>query len=322
IISIARSPSYERQGLLSALIEDLHLEIDLKDPYQTEFKLSVKTVNLCVEKHYDRLLSALKNCRHNGDVIEQLELCCQQLVEKLIYQTISCVPEKNEITGGSSTDFIQHFQGKETQKVLDWIAQILLPNLLKTDQEITNLIKGLNGHYIPSGAAGAPTRGRPEVLPTGRNFYAVDIRAIPTETAWDVGRKAAENVIERYTQEQGEYPKTLAISIWGTSTMRTGGDDVAQVLALLGVKPIWDGVSRRVIDFEILPVTSLGRPRVDVTVRISGFFRDSFPNLVNLLQSAIAAVAQLAENPEENPLAQQVKQDQQTWQTVGFNESQ
>ncbi|MGL5035504.1 MAG: cobaltochelatase subunit CobN, partial [Microcystaceae cyanobacterium] len=164
------------------------------------------------------------------------------------------------------------------------------------------------------------TRGRPEVLPTGRNFYSVDLRAIPTETAWNVGRKAAEVLVERYTQEQGEYPKSLAISIWGTSTMRTGGDDVAQVLALLGVKPIWDGVSRRVVDFEILPVAILNRPRVDVTVRISGFFRDSFPNLVNLMQSAIAAIAELEEEPEDNPLANQVNQDNQYWQSQGLHE--
>ncbi len=319
MISIARSPSYERQGLLSALIDDLKLDIDLKDLYETEFRVYQETIDFCIENHYENLLYALKICRHNGDVIEQLELFCQQLIEKLIAQNSSywtAVIEK------FPTDFSQIFIGLETQKVLGWIAQSLLPNLVKTDQEITNLLKGLNGQYVPSGASGAPTRGRPEVLPTGRNFYAVDIRAIPTETAWDVGRKAAENVIERYTQEQGEYPKTLAMSIWGTSTMRTGGDDVAQVLALLGVKPVWDGSARRVIDFEILPITLLGRPRVDVTVRISGFFRDSFPNLVNLMQSAIAAVSQLTEDPEVNPLAAQVQQEQKTWQATGFTAEQ
>ena len=195
----------------------------------------------------------------------------------------------------------------------------MLPALQKTEQEITHLLRGLNGQYVPSGASGAPTRGRPEVLPTGRNFYSVDIRAIPTETAWDVGRKAAEILIERYTQEQGEYPKSLAISIWGTSTMRTGGDDVSQVLALLGVKPLWDGPSRRVIDFEILPISLLNRPRIDVTVRISGFFRDSFPNLVQLMQEAIAAVSQLAEAEDDNPLAAQVHQESQYWQKQGFS---
>jgi cobaltochelatase CobN len=207
-----------------------------------------------------------------------------------------------------------------TQKELTWIQNQLLPRLLRTSDEITNLIHGLNGHYIPSGASGAPTRGRADVLPTGRNFYAVDIRGIPTETAWSIGKKAAEAVIERYTQENGEYPRTLALSVWGTSTMRTGGDDIAQALGLLGVQPVWDGISRRVVDFEILPVSVLGRPRVDVTLRISGFFRDSFPNITNLLYDAIAQVSTLDEPPEINPLATQVKQDSEYWRKAGLNE--
>jgi cobaltochelatase CobN len=156
------------------------------------------------------------------------------------------------------------------------------------------------------------------VLPTGRNFYSVDIRAIPTESAWDVGRKAAETLIEYYVQEHGEYPKTLALSVWGTSTMRTGGDDLAEAFALLGVQPVWDGAARRVVDFEILPIAHLGRPRVDVTLRISGFFRDAFPNLIDLFHQAVAAVAALDEPIDQNPLAAQVQQETQHWQTQGL----
>lgn len=213
----------------------------------------------------------------------------------------------------------QFTPGKETQKSLAWVSDVLIPLLAQTPQEITNLLRGLEGEFIASGAAGAPSRGRPDVLPTGRNFYAVDIRAIPTETAWDIGRRAAETLIERYTQDNGEYPKTLAISIWGTATMRTGGDDIAQVLALLGVQPVWDGPSRRIIDFEIVSLSALKRPRVDVTVRISGFFRDGFPNLVEFLNQAIAAVAQLDEPAEMNPLAATVKQETQRWQAQGLS---
>ncbi|MFM1843588.1 MAG: CobN component of cobalt chelatase involved in biosynthesis [Cyanobacteriota bacterium] len=212
--------------------------------------------------------------------------------------------------------------GEQTQNTLGWIADTLLPLLHQTPQEITNLLRGLDGEFIPSGAAGAPSRGRPDVLPTGRNFYSVDIRAIPTETAWDIGRRAAATLIERYTQDNGDYPQTLAISIWGTSTMRTGGDDIAQVLALLGVQPVWDGPSRRLIDFEILPLATLQRPRVDVTVRISGFFRDGFPNLVALLDQAIAAVAQLDEPPEMNPLAAKVKAETEQWRAQGLTPDQ
>ncbi|MBE9042304.1 cobaltochelatase subunit CobN, partial [Oscillatoriales cyanobacterium LEGE 11467] len=201
-----------------------------------------------------------------------------------------------------------------------WIRDTLLPALQQTEGEITNLLHGLGGGFVPSGASGAPTRGRSDVLPTGRNFYSVDIRAIPTETAWEVGRKAAEVLIERYTQENGEYPRTLGLSVWGTSTMRTGGDDIAEALALLGVQPVWDGISRRVTDFEIIPLAMLNRPRVDVTLRISGFFRDAFANLIDLFDSAVAAVANLAEPAELNPLAAQVQAETQRWQELGLPE--
>jgi cobaltochelatase CobN len=207
----------------------------------------------------------------------------------------------------------------KTQIVLQWIKTTLLPNLENTSQEITYLLHGLNGGYVPAAPSGAPTRGRPEVLPTGRNFYSVDIRAIPTESAWDVGRKAAEALVERYTQDHGEYPQTLGLSIWGTSTMRTGGDDLAEALALLGVQPVWEGISRRVIDFEILPLSLLGRPRIDVTLRISGFFRDAFPNLIDLFDQAVSAVSNLDEPSEQNPLAAKVRQETEHWQQQGLN---
>nr|MDJ0705462.1 cobaltochelatase subunit CobN [Leptolyngbyaceae cyanobacterium MO_188.B28] len=208
------------------------------------------------------------------------------------------------------------------QTELTWIQTHLLPALLQTPQEITHLLKGLDGRYVPSGPSGAPTRNRPETLPTGRNFYSVDIRAIPTESAWDVGRKAAEMLIERYVQENGEYPKTLGLSVWGTSTMRTGGDDLAEALALLGVMPIWDGPSRRMVDFEVLSVSALGRPRVDVTLRISGFFRDAFPNLIDLFDRAVEAVSALDESAEQNPLADRVRQESQFWQAEGLSPKQ
>jgi cobaltochelatase CobN len=320
IISIARAPSYEQRGLTQALAEDLELDFNpLTELLQTPFRLSAETVSICQAIKAEVLLTGLKKCLIVGDVVEQLELYSQLLVDALVQLEKRGSPLPPLKRGVSLVDESGGVKLTQTTKVLTWIEKFLLPALQKTEQEITHLLRGLNGQYVPSGASGAPTRGRPEVLPTGRNFYSVDIRAIPTETAWDVGRKAAEILIERYTQEQGEYPKSLAISIWGTSTMRTGGDDVSQVLALLGVKPLWDGPSRRVIDFEILPISLLNRPRIDVTVRISGFFRDSFPNLVQLMQEAIAAVSQLAEAEDDNPLAAQVHQESQYWQGQGFS---
>ncbi|MGD1805733.1 cobaltochelatase subunit CobN [Dapis sp. BLCC M126] len=291
IVAIARHPSTTRLGLTRALAKDLNLDFD---PLNDDFSTII-----------DRgLVVDGKSCRTLGDAVELLEQKAANLVENLINQ--------NQI----------YSPFPQTNKELEWIRQNLLPSLQKTDREITNLLIGLDGKYVPSGSSGAPTRGRPDVLPTGRNFYSVDIRAIPTETAWRIGQLAAENLIERYTQENGEYPQTLGLSIWGTSTMRTGGDDIAEALALLGVKPVWDRPSRRVIDFEILPISILGRPRVDVTLRISGFFRDAFPNIIDLFDQAVIAVANLDELETENPLATQVKKEVKYWQELGLTETQ
>ncbi len=294
IIAIARHPSHHRLGLTRALAQDLNLDFDPLTANPTH----------------------LLNNKKIGDIIEHLEEKATYLVDNLIEtQNPICV---HLPSSGVSNSHI----GKATQQELQWIKDYLLPSLLETNQEITNLLHGLNGGYIPSGASGAPTRGRADVLPTGRNFYSVDIRAIPTETAYGVGKLAAERLIERYTQENGEYPQNLGLSVWGTSTMRTGGDDIAEALALLGVKPVWDGPSRRVIDFEILPLSVLGRPRIDVTLRISGFFRDAFPNLIDLFDSAVNTIASLNEPPELNPLACQVQKETQFWQLQGLTEIQ
>ena len=168
------------------------------------------------------------------------------------------------------------------------------------EAEIAGLLAGLGGHFVEPGPAGAPTRGRPEVLPTGRNFFSVDSRAVPTPSATALGWHSATLLIERYVQDRGEWPRTLAVSAWGTSNMRTGGDDIAQALALMGVRPRWDGASGRVTGFEIVPRGVLDRPRVDVMLRISGFFRDAFPGLIDLFDSAVRAVALLDE--PDNPL--------------------
>ncbi|MFN4281764.1 MAG: cobaltochelatase subunit CobN [Alphaproteobacteria bacterium] len=175
--------------------------------------------------------------------------------------------------------------------------------------EIGGLLKGLSGRFVPPGPSGAPTRGRPDTLPTGRNFYSVDTRAVPTPAAWTLGWKSAQLLIERHAQEHGGYPRAVALSAWGTSNMRTGGDDIAQGLALMGARPTWDNASRRVTGFEILPLSILGRPRVDVTLRVSGFFRDAFPGLIDLFDSAARAIAALDEPAEQNPLAARAREE-------------
>jgi cobaltochelatase CobN len=193
---------------------------------------------------------------------------------------------------------------RQTRAVLKWIEHDLRPAVSGCGAgEIAGLLAGLDGRFVPPGPSGAPSRGRPDVLPTGRNFFSVDTRAVPTQAAWHLGWKSAAMLVERHAQEYGIYPERVALSAWGTANMRTGGDDVAQALALMGVRPVWERASGRVTGFEVLPASVLDRPRVDVTLRVSGFFRDAFPGLIDLVDSAARAVAALDEPPAVNPLA-------------------
>ncbi len=318
IVAIARLPNRHHIGFTRAIALYLGLDFDpLTANFADEFFLTQNPTDAESSKG-----AKLNSCRTVGDVVEVLEEYAAELVDQLInpnFCTDAINPNfcTDAINPNFCTDAIT-LVSTALSPVLNWIQSRLLPALQQTDEEITYLLHGLDGGYVPSAPAGAPTRGRPEVLPTGRNFYSIDIRAIPTETAWDIGRKAAETLIECYTQENGEYPKTLALSVWGTATMRTGGDDIAEALALLGVQPVWDGMARRVVDLEILPLSVLGRPRVDVTLRISGFFRDAFPNLIDLFDMAVQAVASLDEPDAQNPLAAQVQEETDLWKAQGL----
>jgi cobaltochelatase CobN len=201
--------------------------------------------------------------------------------------------------------------GPASRAVMVWIHNVLAPRITASpDHETANLLAGLAGRFVPPGPAGAPSRARPDVLPTGRNFFAVDVRAVPSPTAWRIGQKSAEALLARHFQDHGEWLQSLVLTCWGTANMRTGGDDIAQALALIGVAPQWDGGSGRVTGFEITPLSELRRPRVDVTLRISGFFRDAFPHQIELFDSAVRAVAELDEPADMNPLAARFSADQ------------
>jgi cobaltochelatase CobN len=189
---------------------------------------------------------------------------------------------------------------RDVHTVLAFVCLRLVRAIRQTPNEIAHLLRALDGRYVPAGPSGAPTRGMAHILPTGRNFYAVDPRALPSQAAWCVGQELAREVIERFRSESQAYPETIGISVWGTSAMRTHGDDVAQVFALLGVRPVWQRESRRPVEVEVIPLAELGRPRVDVVVRISGFFRDAFPHLIRLMNEAVEKVVQLDEPPEMN----------------------
>jgi cobaltochelatase CobN len=194
-------------------------------------------------------------------------------------------------------------EGADAERVADvlrFAATEVVPRLARTTDEIDNVLHALDGGYIPAGPSGSPLRGLLNVLPTGRNFYAVDPRAVPSQLAWETGSAMAESLLTKYREEHGDWPRSVGLSAWGTSAMRTAGDDIAEILALLGVRPRWDEASRRVSGIEPISLDELGRPRIDVTVRISGFFRDAFPHVVNLLDDAVRLVAALDEPDERN----------------------
>ncbi|MGO7335137.1 cobaltochelatase subunit CobN [Rhizobium leguminosarum] len=221
--------------------------------------------------------------RTNGDAVERIEL----LAAKFVSGEMECPT-----------------LWSQTRRVLSEIETRLKPSILACGPaEIAGLLAGLDGRFVAPGPSGAPTRGRPDVLPTGRNFYSVDSRAVPTPAAYELGKKSAELLVRRYVQDHGDWPVSFGLTAWGTSNMRTGGDDIAQALALIGVKPLWDMSSRRVTGYEIIPPAMLGRPRVDVTLRISGFFRDAFPEQIALFDKAIRAVGALEEDEADNPIA-------------------
>ena len=213
----------------------------------------------------------------------------------------------------------KHFT--KTAPVLEELHNEILPTLRSCGQaERVSLLAALDGRFVPPGPSGAPTRGRPDVLPTGRNFYSVDSRAVPTPTAWTLGWNSAERLIEHHLQTHGDWPRTILLTAWGTSNMRTGGDDIAQGLALMGVRPTWDGASRRVTGFEIIPLEALARPRVDVTLRVSGFFRDAFPAQMELFDAAARAVMALDEPEDKNPGAAHARAEggeQSTYRVFG-----
>jgi cobaltochelatase CobN len=278
VVALARVPRGDRPGdasLIRALADDLKLGFDpltarLGEPW------SGPAVGDTPQ-------------RTAGDVVEQLELLAADLVD--------CTRPADPAWLG-------------TRAVLDTIEHTIRPRLAASGpNELASLLAGLDGKFVQPGPSGAPSRGRLDVLPTGRNFYSVDNRAVPTPTAWELGRKSAENLLTRHFQDHGAPLRSLALSVWGTANMRTGGDDIAQALALIGAKPEWDTSSLRVAGYEIVPLAKLGRPRVDVTLRISGFFRDAFPAQIALFDRAIRAVGALDEPEDQNPIAARMRTD-------------
>jgi cobaltochelatase CobN len=238
-----------------------------------------------------------------GDLVDRLESAQMALLDALA-------------ASGWDADAVEQICAQElgrsaasVERVLRFAASEVVPRIRRTSEELEHVINALHGRHVPAGPSGSPTRGRLDVLPTGRNFYSVDPRALPSELSWEVGQRLAQALLERHRRETGELPRMVGLVAWGTSAMRTQGDDVAEILALLGVRPRWHPESRRVTGIDVIAIEDLGRPRIDVTVRISGFFRDAFPHIVALLDDAVAAVAVLEEPDESNYIAAHARAD-------------
>ena len=208
----------------------------------------------------------------------------------------------------------------DLSQVCHFVCDTLAPNLARTTDETRHLLAALNGRYVPAGPSGSPSRGMAHVLPTGRNFYTVDPRSLPTPAAWSTGSALAREALVRHFAEKSRWPESIALSVWGTPTMRTGGDDIAQALALLGVRPVWEPETRRACGLDVISLAELGRPRVDVTLRVSGFFRDAFPVLMNLFDEAVQRVVVLDEPLEQNFIRKHWLTETSTLQAQGCEE--
>lgn len=304
LLRLPRGEGRSGQGILHALVSDFSLTIDGEafDP------LGDSTAPWRGAQPAPLQEISCDLWRSDGDTRERLSLLALHWVNHYIL-------EGHALAGLAAYP--------ATQGLLSYAQQTLHRALQQSvDNELNAIVAGLAGKFIDAGPSGAPTRGRLDTLPTGRNFYSVDNRAIPSKAAWALGQQSAQALLHRHLQEHGDYPQQLGLSVWGTATMRTGGDDIAQAFALMGVKPIWATSSNRVVDFEIIPCQLLGRPRVDVTLRVSGFFRDGFPNVMALFDAAVQAIASLEEAGNGNTIQQHIAQRERELMASGMNVAQ
>ncbi|UVM63510.1 cobaltochelatase subunit CobN [Pseudomonas sp. B21-010] len=300
LLALLRIPRGDGKGAQSSLLRALAkafglgfdpLDCALAEPWTGECPEALRRVST-------------EPWRTAGDTRERLELFAVQLIEQALDGAVEQLDAPGWELVGS---------------IIENLRSVVAPRLDACGPaEMRGLLDALSGRFVPAGPSGAPSRGRLDVLPTGRNFFSVDVRNLPTTTAWRIGFQSANLILERHLQDHGDHLRQLGLSVWGTATMRTGGDDIAQAMALMGVRPVWATGSQRVDDFEILPLSLLDRPRVDVTLRVSGFFRDAFANLIRLFDAAVQAVAALDEPDDLNPLAAKVRSEREALLASGL----
>ncbi len=237
----------------------------------------------------------------NGDVIKDLNALSLELIQRFNtagFKTQAINAVMTEVLGASNS---------KVERCLEYVSSFLAPALTATTDELSNTSSASSGGYVPAGPSGSITRGMADILPTGRNFYSVDPRAVPSPASWRVGVSLGDALLARYLKDEGCYPESVGIVIWATDTMKTKGDDIAEILYLMGVTPVWEESSGRVVGVQAIPMEQLKRPRVDVTVRISGLFRDTFPNIMHLIDDAVALVLSLKESPANNFILKHVE---------------
>ncbi|MCQ2078568.1 MAG: cobaltochelatase subunit CobN [archaeon] len=239
----------------------------------------------------------------NGELVESID----GQVDEFLHR-VESVGFDREMTQAIADEMFPD-EGGGLSSVSDFICGFLIDAVRRMTDEVTNILRCLDGEYIRPGPSGCPGRGRATILPTGRNFYSIDSDGVPWHSSWDIGSEMAEAMVRRYVEDNGTYPDTVGVVLWATDTMKTGGDDVAYILRLMGLRPVWTGYGGRVKDLEVIPLQELGRPRIDVTVRISGLFRDTFPNLSNMIDRGVQIIAALDEDDDANHLAANVRRD-------------
>ncbi len=241
--------------------------------------------------------------RLNGELIEIIDAGTFKLIEYAADHDFD--PEK--VKKEARKRFPK--AGNDMTQTLDFMCGFLINAVRRMPDEIGDIISALNGCYIEPGPSGCPGRGRAQILPTGRNFYSIDPDGVPWRSSWDIGSEMAEMMVSRYVEDNGVYPKSVGVVLWATDTMKTGGDDVAYILRLMGLRPVWSSLDDRVKELEVIPLSELKRPRIDVTMRISGLFRDTFPNISNMLDDGVRIISELDEDDDSNYLAANVRRE-------------
>ena len=298
ILCIAKVPTSKRVGITQFIANILKLDLD---PWTSDYDKKLTNNDLKILNYFSN-----KNILNFRNALDYLEEQSKYIIYYFFYKENNYIYEIEKFKNENLLKrIIIELDGSDFINIIN--KEIYIPIIQSPNLERHSFIRALNGEFIKSGPSGAPTRGKIEVIPTGKNFYSVDTRNLPTESAWIVGRKSAIQILDLYKLDNGEDLKKIAISLWATSTMRNGGEDICQILYLMGIQPIWDSATRRIIDLDILPINILDRPRVDVTVRISGMFRDAFPQLIEILSTAIKLISILDEDYEYNQLARDYK---------------